>query len=191
MRFIIFYGLLRTLFLWALFKIDKRRNDSYLPVYNPYLLSLYFYRPQRSCGKVMFSQACLKNSVHREGVYPSMHWGRHLPLPSACWDTHPPGQTPIPLSRHPHVQTPLPAGQTPLPPGRHPSPWVDTPPPWADTPPRWPLQGASRQAPWALQITHPTGMHSCTQMRSDMESVCRRALLFLILNDVRLMKNLR
>ena len=26
------------------------------------------YRPQCSCGKVMFSQACVKNSVHREGV---------------------------------------------------------------------------------------------------------------------------
>ena len=25
------------------------------------------YRPQRSCGKVIFSQACVKNSVHREG----------------------------------------------------------------------------------------------------------------------------
>ena len=24
---------------------------------------MYFYRPQRSCGKVMFSQACVKNSV--------------------------------------------------------------------------------------------------------------------------------
>ena len=26
---------------------------------------LHFYRPQRSCSKVMFSQACVKNSVHR------------------------------------------------------------------------------------------------------------------------------
>ena len=26
-----------------------------------------FYRPQRSCGKVMFSQACVKNSVHGGG----------------------------------------------------------------------------------------------------------------------------
>ena len=24
-----------------------------------------YYRPQRSCGKVMFSKACVKNSVHR------------------------------------------------------------------------------------------------------------------------------
>ena len=41
--------------------------------------------PKRSCGKVMFSQACVKNSVHR-GVHPL---GRQ-----------PPGQTP-PLGRHP------------------------------------------------------------------------------------------
>ena len=40
------------------------------------------YRSQRSCGKVMFSQACVKDSVHRGGVYPSMHWAS------------PPGQTP-------------------------------------------------------------------------------------------------
>ena len=25
------------------------------------------YRPQRSCGKVIFSEVCLKNSVHGEG----------------------------------------------------------------------------------------------------------------------------
>ena len=54
--------------------------------------SLHFYVGGR---KVMFSQACVTNSVHREGgVYPSMHWGTRLPLPSACWDTHHLGQTP-------------------------------------------------------------------------------------------------
>ena len=37
-----------------------------------------------SCGKVMFSQACVKNSVHGGGV-----------CPIACWDIHTPtGQTP-------------------------------------------------------------------------------------------------
>ena len=29
-----------------------------------------FYHPQRSRGKVMFSQACVKNSFHRWGMYP-------------------------------------------------------------------------------------------------------------------------
>ena len=28
-----------------------------------------FYRSQRSCGEVMFSQACVKNSVHRGGTW--------------------------------------------------------------------------------------------------------------------------
>ena len=28
-----------------------------------------FYRPQQSCGKVVFSEACVKNSVPREGVF--------------------------------------------------------------------------------------------------------------------------
>ena len=26
------------------------------------------YRPQRSCGKVIFSEACIKNSVHGRGM---------------------------------------------------------------------------------------------------------------------------
>ena len=59
---------------------------------------------KRSCGKIMLSQVCVKNSVHRGGCTPSR-------------------QTPLPLGRHPPpTDTP---GQTPL--GRHP------PPPWADT----------------------------------------------------------
>ena len=68
------------------------------------------YRPQRSCGKVMLSQACVKNSVHRGGrvvwqtppradtpfpVHAGIHPTTqcmlgHTPLPSACWDTPPP-----------------------------------------------------------------------------------------------------
>ena len=46
----------------------------------------------------MFSQACVKDSVHR-GVYPSMHWGRHpdpgrhppSPTDTAADGTHPTG----------------------------------------------------------------------------------------------------
>ena len=57
---------------------------------------------KRSCGKVMFSQACVKNSVHR-GVY--IPWGN---TPWAETD---------PLGRHPLGRHPL---------GRHP------PPPQAD-----------------------------------------------------------
>ena len=32
-----------------------------------------------SCGKVMFSQVCVKNSVHGGGVYPSIPLGEHPP----------------------------------------------------------------------------------------------------------------
>ena len=37
------------------------------------------YRPQRSCGKVMYVFTPVCHSVHRRGVYPSMHLGRHPP----------------------------------------------------------------------------------------------------------------
>ena len=105
------------------------------------------YRPQRSCGKVMFLHLC--HSVHRgKGVS-----GRH-----PRWADPPPPhrqtsprQTPLavpdshPLGRQPR-QTP--PGRHPLgshPPGRHPPP--------ADTPPA---------AATAADGTHPTGMHSCS-----------------------------
>ena len=42
----------------------------------------------------MFSQVCVKNSVHREGVCIQVYTGPPL-QPSACWDT--------PLGRHPPV----------------------------------------------------------------------------------------
>ena len=61
------------------------------------------YCPQRSCSKVIFSEVCVKNSVHRGGGGVCL---------SACWDTPPPG-------RHtPWADTP--PGQSP--PGRHPRP---------------------------------------------------------------------
>ena len=37
----------------------------------------FYYCPQRSCGNVMFSQACVKNSIHRGGLCPSMHHRSH------------------------------------------------------------------------------------------------------------------
>ena len=51
-----------------------------------------YYRPQRSCGKVIFSQACVKNSVHG-GCLPQCMLGY----------THTqttPGQTPPPPDGH-------------------------------------------------------------------------------------------
>ena len=55
----------------------------------------YFYRPQRSCGKVMFLHLSVSHSVHRGDTPPPAD----TPLPSAYWDTHPPG-------RHHTGQTP-------------------------------------------------------------------------------------
>ena len=73
---------------------------------------LIFYRPQRSCGKVIFSQACVKNSVHSGGGGVSL---------SACWDTPPWADTS--LGRHPPGRHS--SGQTPP---RQTSPWADNPP---------------------------------------------------------------
>ena len=68
---------------------------------------------KRSCGKVMFSQACVKNSVHMGEVYTPL--GRH---PSR---RHPSRQT-LPLGKHPPGQTQdTPPGRHPTPLGRHPS----------------------------------------------------------------------
>ena len=113
------------------------------------VFSSIFTTRNSSCGKVMFSQACVKNSVHDRG--------RGV-CPIACWDTPPPypqqtspGQTPYqadtPPDRHTprqtHPQAATPWEDTPL--GRHPS---------------------GRHPPPSKTVTaadglHPTGMHSC------------------------------
>ena len=68
-----------------------------------------YYRLQRSWAKVIFSQACVKNSVHRgEGV-----------CLSACWDTPPGADTP-PTRQPP--QTPLDQADT-TPQTRQTPPW--------------------------------------------------------------------
>ena len=79
----------------------------------------YNYRPQRSCGKVMFSQACVKNSVHGGGV-----------CLSACWDTLPHADTTP-------QQTPPPQADT--------HPWAD--PFWEDTP--WQVHPLRQTPQWA------------------------------------------
>ena len=78
------------------------------------VLCQYFYRPQRSCGKVVFYTCLSFCSQGRRGVSGTHPWqtppsrqtppgqtppmGRHppwadTPLPNACWDTHPPCST--------------------------------------------------------------------------------------------------
>ena len=98
-----------------------------------------YYRPQSSCEKVMFSQACAKNSIHRGGV--SQHALGHNPLVR-----HPPL-----LGTH-SPRSDIPPGQTP--------PWSDTPwsAPRADTPPGHPLWA---DTPWADTplVRHPPGRH--------------------------------
>ena len=95
------------------------------------------YRPQRSCGKVMFLHLSVSHSVHRGRSV----CGRH---PQA--DTH--------LGRYPRGRHPR---------GRHPQ--ADTPQaetPWADTPGRH----SPGQTATAADSTHPTGMHSCWNLIS-------------------------
>ena len=79
-------------------KIRSQQTQSWSFDFNKWFLSIFTIR-KRSSGKVMFSQACVKNSVHGGGV-------------------HPPGQTPLPLWHTPPRQTPPrktpPLGQTHL-----------------------------------------------------------------------------
>ena len=87
-----------------------------LPANHRYIIvmsvnSLIYYCPQSSCGKVMFSQACVKNSVEGEGGLSQHILGHTPPCPVHAGIHPPPGQTP-------HRQTP-PPGQIPPPPGRH------------------------------------------------------------------------
>ena len=92
------------------------------------------YRPQRSWAKVIFSQVCVKNSVHRGGGC----------LPQCMLGYTPQEQTP-PGSRHP------PGADTPL--------GADTPreqtPPRADTHPQEQTHPLSRHLP--LEQTPPPG----------------------------------
>ena len=121
---------------------NRKYSVCHYPDFRTFLSCELIAVRKRSCGKVMFSQACVKNCVHGGGVYTP----GQTPL-----GRHPPWQTPPsrhPLGRPPPGQTPLQA-DTPL--GSHP-PWaVTTPsgqsPPSGQTPP--PTDG--------YHINHPTG----------------------------------
>ena len=74
----------------------------------------------------MFSQACVKNSVHRAGVYPSIQWaeGVYTPQHTPSWAYTTPRPT-----HNPHADTQAP--------GRHTTPGQTHPPT-----PRWSLKRA-------------------------------------------------
>ena len=102
----------------------------------------FFYRPQRSWGKVMFLQACVI-LFGGGGCLPQCMLGYHA---------HTPEQTP-PRSRQPPEETP-PWEQTPLwsrhpPKSRHPP---EQTPPRADTPPKEQTP-PRRRACWEIQST--------------------------------------
>ena len=77
-----------------------------------------FYRPQRSCGNVMFLHLC-QSFCSQRGCLP--HTPRvDTPGQTSPWADNPWADTPLPMGRHPTPgQTPPPHGQTP--------PWADTP----------------------------------------------------------------
>ena len=79
------------------------------------------YRPQRSWAKVIFSQACVQNSVHGGG-------GGCLPQCMLGYQPQPPQSRHSPGTRHPpsKEQTHIPGADTPL--------GADTP--WNQAPPR-------------------------------------------------------
>ena len=51
----------------------NRNKTEHRRIQHLILCNRHFYRPQRSWGKVIFSEACVKNSVHREEGSPGPH----------------------------------------------------------------------------------------------------------------------
>ena len=104
------------------------------------MLSIYHCRPQRSCCELIFSGACVKNSVWGvPGQVPL--WARTPKAGAAPGQVHPPGRY-------------TPPGQV-LPPGRY-SPWEGTPPP----------PSTVHAGRYGQQVggTHPTGMQSFVEV---------------------------
>ena len=96
-----------------------------------------YYRPQRSWAKVIFSQACVKNSVHRGGGclpqcmlgYPPPDQAHPPPRPGPPGTRHtPPGPGTPPLDQAPPRETRHPPDQAPPWETRHPPGRPGTPP---------------------------------------------------------------
>ena len=118
----------------------KRRQANNGPYWCNNLFLRHSYNS--GCGRVMFSQACVKNSFHG-GVYtppwqiPSL-LGRHTTPGRQPLGRHPLGQTSA-LGRHPQGR--------PHHPGRPPGAYTLPPPP--------------KKTATTVDGMHPTGMHSC------------------------------
>ena len=114
------------------------------------LCCVIHYRPQRSWAKVIFSQECVKNSVHRGGGC----------LPQCMLGYTPPGTRP-PQTRQadPPGTRPPPTRQADPPrPGRHHHPprGADPPkqtPPWEQTSPRTRQTPPPREADCSIRST--------------------------------------
>ena len=116
-------------------------RGSRVPGAPPWIRQCVRYSPQRSCGKLIFSQACVNESCPLVwGVSASVHAGIHPPSRHTPWADIP-GQTPT-CQVHAGIHTRCMLGYT------HPQP-----------PPR-PVHAGIDMAT-AADSTHPTGMHSC------------------------------
>ena len=109
---------LHILYIFYRWSVTKFCPDGHFVVIirnaSMFTVLFFYYRPQRSCGKVIFSQASVSHSVHRGGCLADTP-----PWADTPWADHTPGQTHSPPGRHPRVDSPLgrhPPGQTP--PGR-------------------------------------------------------------------------
>ena len=173
----------------------NRSHGAFCKLFSETFLSNMFprdhYRPQQSWVKVIFSEAYVKNSVHKGGWYPSMpcRWYPSMPCRSQEWYPSMPCRSPGPhpggslrgLARG--VSRPTPRGEVEGSglrgsPGPHPGGNLrglalrGSPGPHlggvSRLTPSSVSQHALRQTPQPLQLmatgeggTHPTGMHSC------------------------------
>ena len=109
-------------------------------------------------GKVIFSVACVNNSVQRVGCLPQCMLGYTHPPEQTSREQTPPGSRHPPRADTPPEQMPPLGADTPQ--SRHPP---GNRPPWEQTSPRSrhpPAKHAGRYGQRAGG-THPTGMQSC------------------------------
>ena len=125
---------------------------SFFQVFQVEWESCHLYRPQHSCGKVMFLHLSLSHSIHG-GCLADTHQA-DTPRQIQPWVDTPWPDTP--LARHSLGQT-HPLARSP---GRHPP--GQTPPVQTHPPGRHPLgRHPPHPAATAADGTHPTGMLSC------------------------------